>query len=332
MPAVLSLGEILVDWVCTTPGAELDRAQLFTKAPGGAPANVAVGLARLGVKTGFIGRISDDAFGHWLRNVLLDDGVNIDGVIMDPQAQTRMAYVVTTITGDRKLAEFSKISCADARLEAGDLKPHLFAQASVLHFGSISLISSPCAEATRQAVELAHINKLMVSYDPNVRLGLWPSAQACRTKILETLPWADMVKINVDELEFLTESRELEAAEQLRLEHDIPLLIVTLDSKGAYLACRTGSRQVPGFQVQLVEATGAGDGFTAGVIAGLLPHLEGQSDRRVKLQSMTVEELASIISRANAVGALTCTKAGAIPALPTSEEVEQFLEQMLAAS
>lgn len=330
MPAVLSIGEILVDWVCTTPGAELDRAQLFTKAPGGAPANVAVGLARLGVETGFIGRISDDAFGHWLLDVLEDDGVDTNGVIMDPHAQTRMAYVVTTITGDRKLAEFSKISCADARLEPADLKPHLFGSASLLHFGSISLIGSPCSDATRQAVELAHIHKLLVSYDPNVRLGLWPSADACRMKILDTLRWADMVKINVDELEFLTGSRELEAADQVRQEHDIPLLIVTLDAKGAYFSSRNGSKAVPGFQVQLVEATGAGDGFTAGVIAGLLPNMDGQSDRRVKLQSMSVDEIAAIIRRANAVGALTCTRAGAIPALPTTEEVDHFLEQMSA--
>lgn len=210
------------------------------------------------------------------------------------------------------------------------LKPHIFAEAAALHFGSISLIANPCAEATKQAVELAHINKLLVSYDPNVRLGLWPSAEACRTKILETLPWSDMVKINVDELFFLTGSRDLEAADQLRADHDIPLLIITLDAKGAYFTCRNGSRHVPGFQVQLVEATGAGDGFTAGVIAGLLPHLQKEADRRVKLQNMGVDELTNIIRRANAVGALTCTRAGAIPALPTLDEVDHFLEQMTA--
>jgi sugar/nucleoside kinase (ribokinase family) len=330
MSAVLSLGEILVDWVCTTPGAELDRAQIFTKAPGGAPANLAVGLARQGVSIGFIGRVSDDAYGNWLLNVLEQDGVNTEGVIVDPHAQTRMAYVVTTITGDRKLAEFTKIACADARLEPLDLKPHLFAASSVLHFGSISLIGHPCAEATKQAVELAHIHKLLVSYDPNVRLGLWPSPEVCRMKILDTLSWADLVKINLDELEFLTDSRSFEAADQLRQEYGIPLLIVTLDADGAYFTCRAGNKHVPGFKVQLVEATGAGDGFTAGVIAGLLPHLERQSDRRVKLQSMTVDEIVPIIRRANAVGALTCTRAGAIPALPTTEEIDNFVEQMAA--
>ena len=111
-----ALGEILVDSVSTAPGAELDRASSFTKAAGGAPANTAVGLARQGVSTGFVGRVSDDGFGRWLKDVLECDGIDTSGTIVDPQAQTRMAYVVTTITGDRKLAEFSKIACADARL------------------------------------------------------------------------------------------------------------------------------------------------------------------------------------------------------------------------
>lgn len=326
-PAVLSLGEILVDWVCTTPGAELDRAQLFTKAAGGAPANVAVGLARLGVDTGFIGRVGRDSFGKWLLDVLEKDGVDTTGVIVDPHAQTRMAYIITTITGHRMLAECSTIGCADARLEPADLKPHLFAQASVLHFSSISLLGSPSVDATRQAVDLAHIHKLLVSYDPNVRVGLWPSLEACRMKVFDTLKWADIVKVDTEELEFLTGSRELEDADLLRQDNDIPLLIVTLDNKGAYFVTGSGSKVVPGFQVHTVEATGAGDGFTAGVIAGLLPHIEKRHDRREKLQSMSVDEIATIIRRANAVGALTCTRAGAIPALPTSEEVDQFLEQ-----
>ncbi len=318
-----------MDWVCTTPGAELDRAQIFTKAAGGAPANLAVGLARLGVDTGFIGRISDDSFGHWLRNILKDDGVDISGVIMDPHAQTRMAYIVTTVTGDRRLADFSRTDCADARLEPADLKPHLFAQAAVLHFSSISLIANPCSEATQQAVELAHIHKLLVSYDPNVRLGLWPSPEACRMKVLDTLRWADIVKINTAELEFLTGSKDLGKADSLRQEHNIPLLIVTLGAKGAYFTCKDGSGQVPGFKIQLVEATGAGDGFSAAVIAGLLPHIqEGTGDRRDKLIAMTVDEITTIIRRANAVGALTCTRAGAIPALPTSEDVDTFLEEL----
>ncbi|MBS2002753.1 MAG: carbohydrate kinase [Candidatus Obscuribacterales bacterium] len=330
MADVLCLGELLVDWVCTTLGAELDRAQSFTKAAGGAPANTAVGLARQGVSVGFIGRCSDDQFGMWLRSVLEADNIDTSGMKSDPNAQTRMAYVVTTMTGDRKLAEFSRVACADARLEPGDLKPDQFAKASVLHFGSISLIASPAAEATKKAVEMARSNKLLISYDPNVRLGLWPSPEACKSKILETLKWADMVKINEDELNFLTGSRDFTAAEELRKTHNIPLLIITLDSRGAYISTAKGNRTVPGFQVSLVEATGAGDGFNSGVIAGLMPHIKNAPDRRKVLENMEINELSEIIRRANAIGALACTRPGAIPALPTKQEIDVFLEEMSA--
>ncbi len=330
MADVLCLGELLVDWVCTTLGAELDRAQSFTKAAGGAPANTAVGLARQGIGVGFIGRCSDDQFGMWLRSVLEADNIDTSGMKSDPNAQTRMAYVVTTMTGDRKLAEFSRIACADALLEPGDLKPEQFARASVLHFGSISLIANPAAEATKKAVEMAKSSKLLISYDPNVRLGLWPSPEACKSKILETLKWADMVKINEDELNFLTGSRDFAAAEELRKAHNIPLLIITLDSRGAYISTAKGNRTVPGFQVSLVEATGAGDGFNSGVIAGLLPHIKNAADRRKVLENLEISELAEIIRRANAIGALACTRAGAIPALPTKQEIDVFLEEMSA--
>jgi sugar/nucleoside kinase (ribokinase family) len=330
MPDVLCLGEILVDWVCTKPGAELDKAEHFTKAPGGAPANVAVGLARQGVKVGFIGRVSTDGFGIWLRQLLEDEGVDTSGTISDPESATRMAYVTTTSSGDRRLAEFSRVACADARLRPEDLKPHLFADASLFHFGSISLIASPAANATEQAVNLAQKNKLLVSYDPNVRIGLWPSAGACRDTILATLKWADIVKINADELEFLTGDREFKAADKLREEHGMPLLIVTLDAQGAYFTSASGGRTVPGFKIKLVEATGAGDGFASGIIHGLIKQLKNAPNRREGLKGLTQEQLASITYRANALGALTCTRAGAIPALPTVEELERFLAEMKA--
>lgn len=313
-------------------GADLDRAESFTKAAGGAPANTAVGLARQGVSTGFIGRVSDDEFGRWLKAVLADDGIDISGTISDGNAQTRMAYVVTTQTGDRKLAEFTKIACADARLEPGDLRKDQFSQASALHFGSISLISNPAKEATTKAVELARQNNMLISYDPNVRIGLWPSADACRQAILSTLSWADIVKINEDELQFLTESKDLSNADKLRKEHNLPLLIITLDSRGAYFATENGSKTVPGFQVQLVEATGAGDGFNSGVLSGLLPYIKQSNGkkRREIVASLDLSVLSEIIRKANAIGALTCTRAGAIPALPKTEEVNKFMQEMSA--
>ena len=332
MADVFCLGEILVDWVCTEQGNELDAARVFTKAPGGAPANVAVGLARQGVSTGFIGRVSTDQFGKWLKDLLEREGIDTSCCVMDPAATTRMAYVVTTPSGDRKLAEFSRIACADAQLHESDLKADLIKQACVLHFGSISLMDDPAATATKKAVDLARQHGLLVSYDPNVRLALWPSAIACRDTILKTLNWADIVKINIDELEFLTGSRQMEAAATLRAQHNIAMLVLTLDRHGCHVFTEKHSRAVPGFSIELVEATGAGDGFTAGVLAGVLPLVRKATDRRQPLNALTVEDIDRLFSRANAVGAITCTRPGAIPALPTTSEIDAFLEKRKSVS
>jgi fructokinase len=271
--------------------------------------------------------VSDDEFGRWLKSVLERENIDCSAVVVDPNAQTRMAYVVTTAGGDRKLAEFTKIACADARLQPEDMQAKQFTTASVLHFGSISLISSPAREATKRAVELAKSNGMLVSYDPNVRLGLWDSPEICRQTILDSLSWCDICKINEDELAFLTGSRSLEAAEKLRVENNIGLFIVTLDSRGAFFTHNNGSKTVAGFHVVLVEATGAGDGFNSGVIAGLLEKVKSASDRRFELDSLSASDVEKIVQRANAIGALTCTRAGAIPALPTAAETIEFLDQ-----
>lgn len=329
MADVLCLGEILVDWVCTTAGQELAEAKTFTKAPGGAPANVAVGLARQGTSSAFLGRVSTDEFGKWLKNILEEEGIDTTGTIVDPDSHTRMAYVVTMSNGDRKLAEFSKIVVADAQYRAADLKESQFASAKALHFGSISLISDPAAEATRTAIELARQHNLLISYDPNVRIGLWPSSEVCKHTILSTLKHADLVKINLDELEFLTGSREFSAAENLRKEHQLPLMLITLDAQGAYFATDKGQKTVSGFQVKFVEATGAGDGFVSGILSGLCKELGDKENKKAALAALSLEKIEEIVMTANAIGALTCTKAGAIPALPAQEEVKKFLSEYL---
>ncbi len=114
-------------------------------------------------------------------------------------------------------------------------------------------------------------------------------------------------------------------------EHNVPLLIITLDSRGAYFVTKNGGKHVDGYEVQLVEATGAGDGFNSGVLGGLLPLIKGSADKREALLELEQNTLADIIRTANAIGAITCTKPGAIPALPTKAEVELFFEKDLGA-
>lgn len=336
MTDVLCLGEILVDWISTNPGIELHEAEVFTKAAGGAPANTAVSLARQGINTAFLGRVATDSFGLWLQQLLHQEQIDTSGLVLDPEAQTRMAYIVTSENGERKVCGFSTVACADARFSASDLLEHMFEQASLMHFGSISLIASPTSEATKQAIQWAHKHQVLLSFDPNVRLDLWPTAEHCRQTVIDTLPLVDVVKISENELEFLTGSQSPDAAQALRKQFDIPLLIITLGSGGAHAFHASGHQKVNSFQVQLVEDTGAGDGFNSGTIAALLPFIRKQNRAdalpRAILQSLNLEDIVKIITRANAVGALTCTQKGAIPALPYAEQVDTFLRGLVSAS
>jgi sugar/nucleoside kinase (ribokinase family) len=247
-----------------------------------------------------------------------------------------MAYVVTLANGDRKFEDFTRFACADERLRTGDLQESMFKQASFFHFGSISQINSPSKEATAEAVAFAAKHDVLISYDPNVRIQFWTGAAPCKATILDTLPSADIVKINEDELFFLTGTRDLAAAKELREKHNVALLMVTLDSRGSHFFHGKGERLVPGFNIELIESTGAGDGFNAGLLSGLLENVKEPGEkrkgwRRKALESLSVEQIASVVYRANAVGALTCTKLGAIPALPTTLAVDRFLEQITSS-
>ncbi|MFM2345179.1 MAG: hypothetical protein RLZZ210_1792 [Pseudomonadota bacterium] len=326
MSDILCLGEILVDWISPVIGAELSQAQTFTKNAGGAPANTAVGLARQGVDVGFIGAVSNDEFGKWLLSILEQENINTQGIVVDEKTSTRMAYVVTTKSGDRKLAEFSKIACADVVLDKSHLIESQFIDASILHFGSISLINNPCADATYEALKLARKHGLIISYDPNVRLNLWSSPQVCKQTILDTIGLADIVKINQEELVFLTGSDNIAKADELRKQYNIPLLIITLDTCGAYICTENFSKSISGFRINLVEATGAGDGFNAGVLFGILSHIKHTTNRRQKLIDLNVNQLEEIVNRANAIGAIICTKTGAMQSLPSKQEVDEFIQ------
>ena len=333
-----------MDLISPDRGKNLGLDNTFHAAPGGAPANTVVGLRRLGIRSAFIGGIGADHFGNHLRALLLQEEVDVTGAVVIPGTNTRMAYVTTKADGDRELAEFTQVGCADALFGPQHLLPDLFADAHVLHLGSISQINPVSRQATDAALDLAYKAGMIISYDPNVRLGLWPSPgeNNCRDTILATLRRAHIVKINEGELKFLAQDKKSATqplSVKLRNAYNIPLLVVTLDARGVLLIPEsTGPLKVPGRKVQLVEATGAGDAWNAGFLHGLVNHhFEAPSNQALDrlqvlknltgqvLKNLTGPELTELGKFANAVGALACTRRGAIPAMPTMAEVQAFL-------
>ncbi len=321
MAHVVCLGELLIDFVSLESGVSLVQAPSFQKAAGGAPANVAVGLARLGHEVGFVGKVGKDSFGNFLVGVLRENGVDVSGMAFDTEARTMLAFVSLTSEGERDFM-FYRHPSADMRLTPEEIPEQLIAQARIFHYGSISLISEPCRSATFHALDIAKKSGLVISYDPNLRMGLWESETVARQEILNGMRYADVVKINDDELEFLTGTRNFETGAQQLLVHGPSLFVITLGGAGCYFYAESTHGTVVGGKVQAVDTTGCGDGFTAGFLAQLLQHLPEKGRAFVVPEKSVLEESCRF---ANAVGAITALSRGAIPSLPTQAEVEKFL-------
>ena len=315
MAEVVCVGDLLIDFVPTETGTGLADAPAFVKAPGGAAANVAVGLARLGVKSAFIGMVGDDPFGHFLADTLAQCGVDVGPLRFTTKARTALAFVSLRADGEREFM-FYRHPSADMMFTPGEVDTGAIAAAKVLHFDSISLASENPRACSLFAAEKAREAGHLITYDANLRLPLWPDADSARAGILTGMAKAQVVKLSDDELEFMTGSREPAAVR--RLWHDgLKLLTLSRGSAGSTWFTAADQRDVPTHAVPAVDTTGAGDGFMAGLIAGLLAE-PGSVDDAAKLDR--------ICGFANAVGALTTLERGAIPALPTREAVERFLE------
>ena len=323
MPEAVCLGELLIDFMPQEVGLPLIDTYTFRKAPGGAPANVAVGLARLGVEAGFIGKVGEDAFGRFLARVLQENGVDASQLRLCGEARTALAFVSLLTDGEHDFM-FYRHPSADMLLRPQEIEEDYIAGARVFHFGSITLISEPSRSATLRAAEVARRHGLLVSYDPNLRLSLWPGESAAREGMKTGLPYADLLKVSREEASFLTGQEDLkEALGRLRSDYGTALAVATLGPGGCFYSAAAGSGRVPGFEVDAVDTTGAGDGFTAGLLAQLLrlaPTREG-------IEKLQTSDLEKICTFANAVGALTTIKKGAIPSLPTRQQTTTFLAE-----
>ncbi len=324
MVDVIALGELLIDFVSTESGVSLIEAPAFQKAAGGAPANVAVGLARLGVSSGFIGKVGDDDFGRFLAQTLEGNGVDTSALRYSDEARTMLAFVSLRADGERDFM-FYRHPSADMLLRPEEVDLEYIGAAKVLHYGSISLISEPSKSATLAAVAGAQERGLLISYDPNLRLNLWSSAEAAREGMLVGWQFAQVAKISLEELTFLSGESELKAATRALWHDRLRLLVITQGKYGCRYFTTEAQGRVPGFTVATVDTTGAGDGFVAGLWAGILDdkHLFDGVSGRAELRQANLEKM---LRFANAVGALTTTRRGAIPALPTRDQVSKLLK------
>jgi len=244
-------------------------------------------------------------------------GVNTRGLVFTKEARTALAFVSLGADGEREFM-FYRHPSADMLFRPEEVAIDLIKAARILHLGSISLISEPSKSATQFALTRARQMGTYVSYDPNLRLALWPDAQSAKMGMLSIWPQADLIKVSEEELSFLTDIEDIDRAVEALWHENLKLLVVTQGAKGCRYFTDQYKGYVPGFHVQAVDTTGAGDGFVAGLLMGLLNYPE------TWLEENTLRDICRI---ANAVGALTTTQRGAIPALPSKYQLEDFLKR-----
>ncbi|KAL3341991.1 hypothetical protein AABB24_026155 [Solanum stoloniferum] len=320
---VVCFGEMLIDFIPTVSGVSLAEAPAFEKAPGGAPANVAVCISKLGGSSAFIGKVGDDEFGRMLADILKQNNVDNSGMRFDHDARTALAFITLTAEGEREFVFFRNPS-ADMLLRESELDVDLIKKATIFHYGSISLIDEPCRSTHLAAMDIAKRSGSILSYDPNLRLPLWPSEDAARSGIMSVWNLADIIKISEDEISFLTGADDPNDDEVVlkRLFHpNLKLLLVTEGSAGCRYYTKEFKGRVNSIKVKAVDTTGAGDAFTGGVLKCLASDASLYQDEK---------RLREAIFFANVSAALTVTGRGGIPSLPTQDAVQRTLAEVTA--
>ena len=317
---LVSLGEYLIDFFPEQVGVPLADVSAFHPKPGGAPANVAVAASRLGYKSAFIGKVGQDDFGNFLADVLIRENVDTRGLLFDPLVRTTLVFLSKPDANSYECL-FYRNPGADTNLRPDELDEDLLRETRAFQFGSLSLTDEPSRSATRVAIEIARRAGALVCYDVNYRPTLWNNADEARQVALELIPMVDMVKVNETELTLLGGDEPMASAAARLRALGPEICVVTLGEHGSYIQSSQGEAQLPAFPIHTIDATGCGDAFLAALLCKMTEGLNWRN-------RLNQESLHNNLYYANAVGALTATQEGTIPALPTAAEVDQFIRSL----
>lgn len=308
---IVAIGEVLIDLTQTgTDGAGVPQ---YAANPGGAPANLAVAAARLGASTALISKVGQDAFGRYLRKVMEENKVDVSALTVDEEQHTTMAVVSVDENGERDFT-FYRDPGADSMLLKDEIPLGLLKEARFLHFGSVSLTREPARTTTLCAVETARALGAVITYDPNYRANLWPDRDTAIRRMRKPLDMVDILKISDEELPLLADTDDLEAGTAALAEHGIRLILVTLGPNGVFYRFGGKTGTVPGVPCTVGDTNGAGDTFF-GAFLSRLSRLDGPD-------CLTADTLEEMLAFANKAASITTSRRGAIPAMPTLEEMK----------
>lgn len=318
MSRVFTIGEALIDFIPEQKGVALKDVVSFQKAPGGAPANVAAAVAKLGGESSFIGKLGKDAFGDFLVETLKEIGVETKYIQRTDSANTALAFVSLKEDGERDFS-FYRNPSADILLDESEIDSQWFSRGDILHFCSVSLVDAPVRNAHVRAIESVKDAGGLVCFDPNIRLPLWKDHQAYKNIIKRFINYADILKISEDELEFITDiGEEEEAIKWILSSYNIKLLMITRGGKGVTAHYSQQVVDAEGYKVNVADTTGAGDSFIGSFLYQII-------NKNIDINNVSVEEMHGMLRFSNAVAALTTTKKGAISALPDFQALQEFI-------
>lgn len=285
----------------------------YLRCPGGAPANVAVGIARLGGNSAFFGRVGNDPLGRFMKKTLIDEGVDCQALYYDPQQRTSTVVVDLDKNGERSFTFMVKPS-ADQFLQLTDIPS--FQSNEWLHVCSIALANEPSRSSTLAAIQ--HIKQIggYFSFDPNLREEVWAKPEELIDVVMHAVSLADVVKFSEDELMLLTQTTSIEQGLIKLQAYHLPLIVITQGAKGALVVTTQTQRLIAGKKVQPIDTTGAGDAFVGGLLYQLSLTSDWQNDKAIH----------QAIQWANGCGALATTQKGAMTALPNQQELLNFIQ------
>jgi len=312
-PKVIGIGEVLIDFI-GVEHTSLDKAATFKKCFGGAPMNTIVGVARLGVTAGAIAAVGDDFFGRFILNEFKKNNVDVSHVKIKKGVRTTLAFIVNDPVKGWVCIFYRSPwlkHTSDSLLSPKDIDYNYVSKARILHVSGFALSQNPARQAIIKAVKHAKNSGVEISFDPTLRFDVWRSEAVLRKTYAQMLRFADIATFSREEANFIFGTSNPKKVAEKALKYGIRIVGVKLGAQGSFVKARDGPEiYTPAFKVKAVDATGAGDGWNAGLLVGLCKGLD-------------IEQCAKV---ANAVGALVVTKPGAITALPSRYDLNRFLK------
>jgi fructokinase len=315
----ICIGEIIVDFISQEFGKNIADVSIFSKFAGGAPANVAMGMAKLGLKVAFSGRVGKDPFGDFLANYLSKNEINTKYIIKDNMHKTRLAFVGIGKNGERSF-EFWEREPADSFISSDDITDEFINSARLIHFGSLPLCNYHSREEIFNILDRIDQSSTFISFDLNYREPLWKSTKEAREVLKKFISKSQIIKLTEEEANIITEEGDLETAARKLLCGIVKLIAITRGEKGSFIMTPRAKAYIPAFKITLKDTTGCGDAFLSKLLTSFL-----KQERLV--EEYDEDDLYQIGKYANASGAIIASKIGATSFLPTEEEIKGFLRE-----